>query len=164
MGMNGSMDQKEELNVSRIIVVYKFILGLIELASGLAVALFGKQLFSAYLLQLSQELSEDPHDVLAHLSLAVVPNLLNHNTIIVITLILLGAVKIAGAVGLVYKKNWGVDLLVGLTAIMLPFQLVNIFIHPSVFDILYLLVGIIIALFLVRFQPKAWVSRVFQRL
>ncbi len=158
------MDQKEELTVSRVIVVYKFVLGLIELISGVGIAFFGKQLLAEYFLKLSQELSEDPHDVLAHLSLAVIPNLFTHNTIIVITLMVLGSAKIAGAIGLVYKKNWGVDLLVGLTVIMLPFQLVNLAIHRSFFDFLYLLIGIGIALYLTRFKPQAWVSRVFQRL
>jgi uncharacterized membrane protein len=105
--MYGRMYQKEELNISRIIVVYKFALGLIELISGLGIALFGKQLLAEYLLKLSQELSEDPHDVLAHLSLAIIPNLFTHNMVIVITLILLGVTKIAGAIGLVYKKIGG---------------------------------------------------------
>jgi uncharacterized membrane protein len=162
--MDVCMDQKEELNVSRIIVVYKFALGLIELISGLAIAFFGKQLLAGYFLQLSQELSEDPHDAIAHLSLAVVPNLFTHNTVIVITLFLLGMAKIAGAIGLVYKKNWGIDLLVGLTVIMAPFQLINVFTHQHFFDFLYLLIGIVIALYLMRFKPGAWISRVFQKL
>ncbi len=75
----------------------------------------------------------------------------------------LGLAKIAGAVGLVYKKNWGVDLLVGLTVIILPFQLINLVVHPSFFDFLYLLIGIGIALYLTRFKPHAWVSRVLLR-
>ncbi len=157
------MNRKEELNASLLIIVYKFSLGLIELASGLGIAFFGKQLLAQYFLRLSLELSEDPHDVLAHLSLAVVPSLFTHNTIIVITLIVLGMTKIAGAIGLVFKKNWGVDLLVSLTVIMLPFQIINIIRQPSFFDFLYLFIGIVIALYLIRFQPKAWVSRVFQR-
>lgn len=157
------MDRKEALHASRLIIIYKFALGLIELTSGLGIALFGKQLLAQYFLQLSLELSEDPHDVLAHLSLAVIPNLFTHNTIIVITLIVLGIAKIVGAIGLVYHKNWGVDLLVGLTVIMFPFQLINIIRHPTFFDFLYLLIGIVIALYLIQFQPKAWVSRVFQK-
>ncbi len=158
------MHHKEELNASRIIIVYKFGLGLIELMSGLGIALFGKQLLAQYFLQLSQELSEDPHDVLAHLSLAIIPHLFTHNTIIVITFIVLGMTKIAGAIGLIYKKNWGIDLLVGLTVIMLPFQLINLFAHPNILDFIYLLIGIMIALYLMRFKPQAWVSRVFQKL
>jgi uncharacterized membrane protein len=163
--VNGqAMDHKEGFPVSRLIIVYKFALGLIELISGLVIALYGKQLFAQYLLQLSQELSEDPHDLLAHLSMAIVPNFFTHNTIIVMTLILLGMAKIGGAIGLFYNKNWGVDLLVGLTVIMMPFQLINIFTHPNFFDSLYLMIGIVIALYLVHFKPKAWVSRVFQKI
>ena len=158
------MEQKEEHHVSKLIIAYKFVLGLFEFISGWGIALFGNQLSTQYVHLLSRELSEDPHDLIAHLSMAIVPNLLAHNTIIVISLILLGSTKIAGAIGLVYKKNWGVDLLVGLTVLMLPFQLINIFIHRTFFDLLYLVAGIFIALYLIRFKPKAWVSRVFQKL
>ena len=158
------MEQTEEHHVSKIIIAYKFVYGLFEFISGWGIALFGNQLLAQYLLLVSRELSEDPHDLIAHLSMAIIPNLFSHNTIIVITLILLGSTKIAGAIGLVNKKNWGVDLLVGLTVLMLPFQLINIFIHRTFFDLLYLLVGIFIALYLVRFKPKAWVDRVFQKI
>lgn len=158
------MDQKEPFHVSRYIIIYKIALGLFEFLSGLLIAAFGKQLFAQYMTRLSLELSEDPHDFLANLSFAIVPNYFVHNTIVVTSLILLGAAKIAGAIGLFYHKNWGVDLLVGLTVIMLPFQIIHIFSQPTFFNFLFLLTGIGIALYLVRFQPKAWVSRVFQKI
>jgi uncharacterized membrane protein len=157
------MDQKKALHVSTLIIVYKATLGFFELLAGIAIAFFGNQLLSDYMLQLSQELSEDPHDLLANLSLKIIPNLFTHNTIIVISLFLLGITKIAGAIGLIYKLNWGVDLLVGMTVIILPFQLVNIISHPTFFNFLYLVLGILIALYLVQFKPKAWVSRIFQK-
>jgi uncharacterized membrane protein (DUF2068 family) len=157
------MDHKEELRVSRYIILYKMVVGLFEFLSGVGIALFGKQLFAEYMLRLSLELSEDPHDFLAKLSYAIVPNYFVHNTIVVTSLIFLGLVKIAGAIGLLYQKNWGVDLLVGLTVIMLPFQMIHILAQPTVFNFLFMLTGILIALYLIRFQPRAWVSRVFRR-
>mgnify|MGYP002262087744 CR=1 FL=1 len=53
-----------------------------------------------------------------------------------------------------------IALIVGLTLIMAPFQIVSLILHPHVFDALYLLVGLVIALYLVEFRPKAWISRV----
>ena len=41
--------------------------------------------------------------------LTIVPNVLTHNTVIVASLLLLGVAKVAGAIGLIYKQNWGVD-------------------------------------------------------
>ncbi len=146
-----------------LIIVYKLVLGLIELGGGLALTFFGSQLEARAMFMIYRELSEDPHDVLASLIVRIIPNLFTHHAIFVVSLILLGLTKIAGAIGLFYKKNWGVDLLVCMTAVMAPFQLISILTHPALFDVLYLLAGVLIALYLIRFQPRAWVSRVFQR-
>jgi uncharacterized membrane protein len=161
LDLNGFMEKK--FHVSTYIIIYKFGLGMFELASGLVILFFGKQLLIEVTRLVSRELTEDPHDIIAHLSIAIVPHFFDHNTVVVISLILLGIAKIAGATGLVYKKNWGVDLLVGMTLIMMPFQIVSIIIHPSIFDFIFLLGGIAIAMYLIQFQPRAWISRVFQR-
>jgi uncharacterized membrane protein (DUF2068 family) len=89
----------------------------------------------------------------------VIPNLFYHHTYLAATLVLLGAAKLAGAIGLINQKNWGVDLLVGLTVLMFPFQLVNLLLHPALLDLIYFLVGLLIALYLINFKPKAWVSK-----
>jgi uncharacterized membrane protein (DUF2068 family) len=72
---------------------------------------------------------------------------------------MLGSAKLAGAIGLIYQKNWGVDLLVGLTVVLFPFQVVNIILHPAVLDVIYLVVGLLIALYLIQFKPRAWISK-----
>jgi uncharacterized membrane protein len=155
---------EKEFHVSVYIIVYKFILGIIEFASGITLLFFGQKIYQIYRSGILLELSEDPHDLLANLSQKIVPSLLTHNGYIVIYLLILGLAKIAGAIGLVYKQNWGVDLLVGLTAIMAPFQIVSLVIHPNLFDLFYFLVGLIIALYLIEFKPKAWISRMLQKL
>lgn len=154
---------ENEYHVSVYIIIYKFLLGTIEFLAGITIAFFGARIYELYQASLIKELSEDPHDLLARLSETVVPSALTHNTYIVIYLIVLGLAKMAGAIGLVYKKNWGVDLLVGLTILMAPFQIVNLIEHPGFFDLLYLVVGLLIALYLVEFKPKAWISRVVLR-
>ncbi len=154
---------ESEFHVSIYIVVYKFVLGLIEFSAGMTIALAGSRIYQVYQADLLKELSEDPHDLLARLSETVVPNVLTHNTYVVIYLLVLGLAKMIGAVGLVYKQNWGVDLLVLLTILMAPFQIVNLVLHPHIFDLLYLVVGLLIALYLIEFRPRAWVSRLLLR-
>lgn len=151
---------EREYHVSWYIILYKLSFGLVEFLSGMVFVLFSNRLLQIYTTQVAQELSEDPHDLLVNLSERVVPNLLTHHGYIVLYLILLGSAKIAGAIGLIYKMNWGVDLLVVLTTLMFPFQLVNLIIHPSLADFFYITIGIFIALYLIEFRPKAWVSRI----
>lgn len=153
---------ENEFHVSVYIIVYKFMLGFFESAAGLAIALFGSRLYGLIQTSLLKELSEDPHDLLARISENIVPHVLTHNTYIVLYLMILGIAKMLGAIGLIYRKNWGVDLLVGLTILMAPFQIVNMVLHPNVFDMIYFSVGILIALYLVEFRPGAWVSRVIR--
>ncbi len=150
---------EKEFHVSIYIIVYKFLLGFFESGAGLTIAIFGARIFQFYQASLFKELSEDPHDTLALLSESVVPNVLTHNTYVVIYLLVLGLAKMIGAVGLIYKQDWGVDLLVILTILMAPFQVVSLILHPHIFDLLYLVVGLLIALYLIEFKPKAWVSR-----
>ncbi len=154
---------EKEYHVSVYIIAYKFFLGLIEFAAGVAVAFYGASLYQLYQASVIKELSEDPHDVLARLSEIIVPNVLTHHGYVVISLIVLGVAKIAGAAGLIYKQNWGVDLLVSLTAIMAPFQIVSLILHPHIFDMIYFVAGLLIALYLIEFKPKAWISRLILR-
>lgn len=154
---------EKEFHVSWFIIAYKLCFGFIEFLSGLGIAILGRQMLRLYRLDITRELFEDPHDLFARISQSIVPNLMVHRTSLVLTFILLGSAKIAGAIGLMYKKNWGVDLLVCLTMIMFPFQLVNLILHPSFFDLFYISLGLIIALYLIEFKPKAWISRILQR-
>jgi uncharacterized membrane protein len=161
MKISAAEDELEkELHVSIYIVVYKFLLGVIELLIGLTLALFGSNIYRVVQASLIKELSEDPHDLLARISESIVPNVFTHGHFVIASLIILGVAKISGAIGLMYKQNWGVDLLVGLTVLMAPFQIVNLILHPRIFDLGYFLLGLLIALYLVEFRPGAWISRV----
>ena len=150
---------ENEFHVSIYIIVYKFLLGLFEFGAGLTISIFGSRLYQLYQASLFKELSEDPHDTLARLSESIVPNVLTHNSYVVIYLLVLGLAKMIGAIGLIYKQNWGVDLLVVLTILMAPFQIVSLILHPHILDLLYLVVGLLIALYLIEFRPRAWISR-----
>ncbi len=150
-----------EFHVSRLIIAYKFVLGLVESFSGIALVVWGQSAYALYQTFIAQELTEDPHDILANLTEKILPSLMAQHTSLAAYLMILGVAKLAGAVGLIYQQNWGVDLLVSLTVVMLPFQVVSLALHPAVFDIIYLLVGLLIALYLVNFKPRAWVSRIW---
>ena len=154
---------EKELHVSWYIVAYKFLFGLTELLLGAGITIFGSAAVSWYRVISVQELSEDPHDVLIRLTESVIPHVFAPHTFISVYLILLGTAKIAGAIGLVYKQYWGIDLLVGLTFVMLPFQLVQLIMHPSVADLLYIVTGLLIALYLINFHPREWAAHISNR-
>lgn len=153
---------EKEYHVSWYIICYKFFFGLAEAILGLSILIFSNNIVHIYKFYAAKELSEDPHDVLVHLTEGIIPKLLTHNTYVILYLLLLGSAKMAGAIGLMYKKNWGVDLLVGLTTLLFPFQLYNFLLHPSSLDFAYIVLGAFIALYLIEFKPKAWISRIYK--
>jgi uncharacterized membrane protein len=150
---------EKEYHVSWFIIAYKMAFGLIEFVTGLGIAIFGRKMFALYTRYLSQELSEEPHDLLARMSEQIIPHIFTHNTYLLVYLMVLGLAKIAGAIGLIYKKHWGVDILVALTLFMYPFQMIQLVLHPSIIDFIYITVGILIALYLINFHPKEWATR-----
>lgn len=154
---------ENKYHVSWYIIAYKLFFGLLEFILGLAITFFGRSALIWYRAYAARELFEDPHDLLVHLTKSIVPNVLAHHTFLALYLILLGGAKIAGAIGLMYKQHWGVDLLVGFTLIMLPFQLVRLAIHPSLPDFLYIGIGLFIAMYLVNFRPHEWAISVAKK-
>lgn len=155
---------ENKFHVSWYIVIYKLLFGLSEFLLGLGITFFGRTALHWYHVYAVQELSEDPHDLLVRLTESFIPNVLAHHTFLVLYLLLLGIAKIAGAIGLIYKQNWGVDLLVGLTVLMLPFQLFQLAHHLSLAEFLYICIGLIIALYLINFRPHEWATRVVTKI
>lgn len=154
---------EKEYHVSWYIIVYKLVFGVAEILLGIGITIFGRVALHWYNVYMVKELSEDPGDLLVRLTEGIIPNVLTHHTFLAIYLVVLGAAKTVGAIGLIYKKTWGVDLLIGLTIIMLPFQIVQLILHPSFADFLYILVGLLIAMYLVNFRPRKWVGRMAAR-
>lgn len=152
-----------EYHVSWYIVAYKLIFGLAELVLGLAILIYGHAALARYNAYAARELLEDPHDLLVPFLESIVPGLLTHNYFLATYLILLGGAKVVGAIGLIRGKHWGVDLLVGLTAIMLPFEAVKLIISPSLPEFVYLGLGVFIALYLINFEPHRWASRMVKK-
>jgi uncharacterized membrane protein len=155
---------ENKYHVSWFIIAYKLSFGLSEFLLGIYITFQSKTALLWYQRQTIQELTEDPHDLLVHLTQGVVPNVLTHNTFLAIYLLVLGGAKVAGATGLIFKQNWGVDLLVGLTIIMLPFQIIRLVVHPSLIETSYVVIGFFIAMYLINFRPHQWVKRIHSKL
>lgn len=155
---------QQELQISRYIIIYKFILGILELILGLGIIFFGKQIVIVYESFKAKEFLEDPHDLLVNIVEKVTPFLFKHQGYIVLILLLLGVVKVIGSIGLMYRKYWGLDLLIVLTISLLPFQLYNLSISFSWGKLAYFMINILIALYLVKFQPKKYFSNLKHRI
>lgn len=155
-----SQQFEKELHVSRYIIIYKFVLGLLELILGIGILLFGKQAIETYQNFKSEELLEDPHDLLITITEKLLLFVLEHQGYIVLILILLGVVKITGAIGLFYHRHWGLDILVILTLLLLPFQTYSLVFHPSIDKAASFVINILIALYLVQFKPAEYFVRV----
>ena len=69
-----------------------------------------------------------------------------------------------GAVGLWYHKHWGLDILIVVTIILLPFEVVNLFRHLSLLNTAYFVINMLIALYLVNFNPKGYFTHLKHRL
>ena len=153
-----------EIRVARYIIVYKFLLGLFETVLGAGMIVFGKTIFDMYVNFRNNELFEDPHDFLALMVEKIVPYLLMHRGWVVFILLLLGITKMVGAVGLWYRKHWGLDILIVVTIGLLPFEIYALLIHPSLTKSAYFIANLFIALYLVKFNPKGYFTNLKQRI
>lgn len=146
---------EEEFHISRWIIVYKFILGVLELIMGLALLIYGSKIFDLYY-DLRDDLLENSQIILVNLLEKLLPFILEHKGFIILLLLLLGITKIVGAIGFYYRKRWGFDLLIGLTFLLLPFDLVDLIRHPTLGRLSYFILNILIALYLVNFKPHKY--------
>lgn len=143
-----------EYRASWLIIVFKYVSGLIEIILGLGIVFLGDEMISLYEMMKVKELLEDPHDLVIRMIEAVLPYFLKHREYVVIFLLVLGTTKIIGAIGLTYRKEWGRDMLIVLGIILLPFELVEFFRHPTVLRATYALVNLVIVLYLMNFHPR----------
>ncbi len=155
---------EHEFHISTWIIIYKFILGVVELILGLGLWIFGNKLFDLYFRFRDDQLLENSNDTILDILERIVPFLQEHKGYIILLLILLGVVKIVGSVALYYKKHWGLDLLIGLTFVLLPFDLIDLVKHPTLFNFLFFLINIFIALYLVNFKPHHYFRSLKTRL
>ena len=155
---------EKEYHVSRYIIAYKFILGLFEVILGVGIIIYGKKIYELYINFRNSELLEDPHDLLAQVTERLIPYILAHQGYVVFILLLLGITKMAGCVGLWYKKHWGLDILIVVTIALLPFEIYAMVAHPSLTKTAYFIINLFIALYLVNFNPKGYFTHLKKRI
>ncbi len=157
-------EYESEIKVARYIIIYKFFLGFLETILGVGMIIFGKVIFELYDNFKDSELFEDPHDFLALLVEKIVPYILVHRGWVIFILLLLGLTKMIGAVGLWYRKHWGLDILIFVTIGLLPFEVYALVANLSLSKTAYFIINLFIALYLVNFNPKGYFTHLKSRL
>lgn len=158
------MKKSAASNISKTVVYYKLVTGVIELILGLGILFFGKNIYRIYSAYKLKELLEDPHDLLINLVGKITPTLIHYRTYLMIFLIVFGLVKIIGAIGLLYDKEWGLDLLILFFFLMLPFDIYTLLSHVTFLKTLYFLINTLIALYLVEFRPHTYFWKYIKKL
>ena len=154
--------QKEE--VSFVVVGYKIVSGIFEVLFAIALAFFRRPIYRWYLQISTQELFEDPHDLLARTFQTIIPVVTQHRVYLIFLLSILGITKIIGAIAILKKKEWGLDLMVGLFVFLLPFDLYNLTMHPSLLKCVYLVINSLIVFYLIRFRARYYVKKIHHAL
>jgi uncharacterized membrane protein len=118
------------------VMAYKAILGLSEVIVGvlLAVPTFDPQATFARLS--AEELREDPGDRFIALVSRRLPSLLHHRGLVAVGLIVLGLAKLVAAAAMWEGQEWGGYLLAATVALLLPFDLRQAVVDPTVGHIL----------------------------
>ncbi len=161
------MDTKnleKEYHISRYIIAYKFILGLLEVILGLGIIAYGRKIYLLYAEFRNNEVLEDPHDLVATTLERIVPFLLAHQGYVVFILLLLGITKMIGCIGLWQRKHWGLDVLIFVTIGLLPFEISALIIHPNLTKTSFFIINLFIALYLVNFNPKGYFTSLKTRI
>lgn len=154
---------ESEYHVSWFIIAFKLIAGALELAFGIAIMLLGRPAFVVYRDFLQEELVGEAHGTIARITERALPYIFANHTSLSFYLCLLGLAKVIGALALIRGKDWGADLLILLTIILFPFQVIQFVMKPSFLELGYIVVGILIALYLVNFKPKEWAISIVKR-
>ncbi len=143
----------DEILVAKYIIIYKFLLGLIETLLGFGMIVFGDQIYDLYINFRNGDFFEDPHDFLAIWAEKIIPYLFIHKGYVVLILLLLGITKMVGTAGLWYRKHWGLDILIIVTIGLLPFETYALVASPSFSKTAFFIINLFIALYLVNFKP-----------
>ncbi len=153
------MKKQATPHVSRIVIFYKLALGLLELAFGLGIIIFGGKISKIYNAYKVRELLEDPHDLFIIIVQKFIPVFTHYHTYFMITLLGFGALKVVAGIAMLYEKEWGVDLLILFFFLMLPFDIYTLFSQITFLNTAYFLVNVLITLYLVQFKPHTYLLK-----
>lgn len=157
------MEKRSKHEVSRAVVFYKLVTGVVEVVLGAGLLVFGKNIGRIYSHYRVRELLEDPHDVLINFVSKFIATFVAHQRVYIMylmfSLFLLGLVKIIASIGLLRNKEWGLDLMIVLFLVLLPFDIATLFYQPSFLKLIYFLINLLITFYLLEFRPHYYIKR-----
>jgi uncharacterized membrane protein len=144
-----------------VVMGYKALLGLAELAAGTVLAIPGVDIVRIFHRLAAEELAEDPGDRFVALISRHLPSLLSHRATVAAILIALGLAKLVAVSGMWFGREWGRYLLAAIVIGLLPLDVRAAVLDPSVGRLLLVLVNAAVGLILV--VGSARMGRLFAR-
>jgi uncharacterized membrane protein len=118
------------------VMAYKATLGLSEIVVGILLAIPGFDPQATFARLSAEELREDPGDRFVALVSRHLPSLLHQRGLVAVGLIVLGLAKLVAAGAMWEGQEWGGYLLAVTIALLLPFDLRQAVLHPTVGHVL----------------------------
>ena len=117
-------------------MLYKATLGLSEIAVGVLLAVPSFDPRATFARLSAEELREDPGDRFVALVTRHLPSLLHHRGLVAVGLIMLGLAKLVAAAAMWEGQEWGGYLLAGTVALLLPFDVRQAIVSPTLGHVL----------------------------
>ena len=137
------------------VMAYKAILGLSEIVVGLLLAVPSFDPQATFARLSAEELREDPSDRFVALVSRHLPALLHHRGLVAVGLVVLGLAKLVAAAAMWEGQEWGGHLLAATVPLLLPFDLRQAVIDPTIGHIL-LATGDAVALVVLVLLLRGW--------
>lgn len=135
-----------------LLIAYKVLGGLFQVGLGIAFGLFGNQFLRVYEYFELSHLREDPNLFIRTVERAV-PFLLDHRSYVIVFFLTFGFAELIGTAGLWFEKLWAIYLMIILSALLLPFEIVDFLRRPSIYLGIYILINAAIIIYLSHFNP-----------
>jgi uncharacterized membrane protein (DUF2068 family) len=119
-----------------LVIAYKAALGLAEVVVGVVLAFPGVDPQAVFARLSAEELREDPGDHFVALVTRQLPSLVHHRELVAVGLLLLGLAKLVAAGAMWEGREWGGYLLAVTVALLLPLDLRQALVYPTVGHVL----------------------------
>ena len=118
------------------VMAYKAALGLSEITVGALLAIPGFDPQATFTRLSAEELREDPGDRFVALISRHLPALVHHRGLVAVGLLVFGLAKLVAAAAMWEGQEWGGYLLAATVALLLPLDLRQAVVHPTVGHVL----------------------------
>jgi uncharacterized membrane protein len=135
------------------VIVFKLVTGGAELGAGTLLLVLGRTGLANLVDSLtSHERAVDPADPVVHFVERHLPSVLSHEVAIAIALLLLGAAKVTGAIGLIRRRPWAYWLLVALLVLVVPFDAHHLITKPHLGSAILAVLNVAVLVVLIVFR------------